>query len=153
MRSMMSLSVNYDRPRLSGSASARGKLLARRQASRDTSRSPSPEPARTSKTGTIRKPGASIAGGAHSKKAKHIAEHAGVQVPWLPLYEKPQRPKVPPMTTQGRLGQFTTEEKIFFIQFLRWRLERAKGGPIPSQLKLCRAVNREVRDVIICCCL
>ncbi|RDX55542.1 hypothetical protein OH76DRAFT_1414841 [Lentinus brumalis] len=71
-----------------------------------------------------------------------VSEHAGVQVPVLPLRVKPKPPQKPEMSqATGRIGRFTDEEKIFFIQFLRWRLGR--DGPVPTQRKLCRALSRE----------
>ncbi len=40
------------------------------------------------------------------------------------------------MAQSGKIGKFTNEEKIFFIQFLRWRLDRK--GPVPDCSELCQ---------------
>ncbi|RPD67270.1 hypothetical protein L227DRAFT_19111 [Lentinus tigrinus ALCF2SS1-6] len=132
-------------PKPSSSASARGKarVVSHRSASSDSSRSPSPQSARSSKAGPSRKLPASTSGSAHSKASKVVSEHAGVQVPLLPPHVKPEPPRKPAVPESGRMGKFTNEEKIFFIQFLRWRLERVKDGAIPDQLKLCYALHRE----------
>ncbi len=137
----------------SDSASADGKASrASGRRPRTPLRPPSSSPlefvpvsARSAKAAPPHESSSSASGSARLIRGDElVSEHAGVQVPVLPLRVKPKPPQKPEMSqATGRIGRFTDEEKIFFIQFLRWRLGR--DGPVPTQRKLCRALSREVR--------
>ncbi len=79
------------------------------------------------------------------RKGELVSEHAGVQVPFLSRHVKPEPPQKPAMAQSGKFGKFTNEEKVFFIQFLRWRVERK--GPVPDCSELCQDLYMAVRRV------
>ncbi|RPD67271.1 hypothetical protein L227DRAFT_605668 [Lentinus tigrinus ALCF2SS1-6] len=126
----------------SGSTSTSGKA---RDTSSRRARTPDHLPRSPLKTSLSRRPPTSTSSNAacHGPSLSElISQHAGMKAPLLPPSVKPKPPQKPATTQEsGRIGKFTNEEKIFFIQFLRWRLER--DGPTPDKFKLCRALSRE----------
>lgn len=69
------------------------------------------------------------------------AYHAGTPIP--PFPEGSSKPKAPRRESQHKKNKFTAEDKVFFIQFLRWRL--CRPGAIPSRQELYEALEKEVR--------
>ena len=64
--------------------------------------------------------------------------HAGTHIPSLVAYSKP---KAPPPRQPG-IYRFTNDEKVFFIQYLRWRVRRR--GPIPTRSDLYAELAKQV---------
>ncbi|KAI1795154.1 hypothetical protein LXA43DRAFT_66566 [Ganoderma leucocontextum] len=66
-----------------------------------------------------------------SKRGAPIEEyHEGIRIPFLSPGIQPKAPRRDPRDDSRK---FTTEEKIFFIHFLKYRLRR---GPVPSKEQL-----------------
>ncbi|TBU32858.1 hypothetical protein BD311DRAFT_785481 [Dichomitus squalens] len=69
--------------------------------------------------------------GYRPKRGSPVAEyHDETLIPPLPPHTKPKPPRRDPKNDNGR---FTKEDKIFFIQYLHYRLDR---GPVPSKEEL-----------------
>lgn len=78
--------------------------------------------------------------GSRSKRGGPVVEyHDEVRIPYLPPGVKP---KAPSRDLQSGKLRFTKEDKIFFIQYLKFRLRK---GPVPSKEQLYRDLAEQVR--------
>ncbi|PIL37071.1 transcription factor [Ganoderma sinense ZZ0214-1] len=81
----------------------------------------------------------SASAGSRTKRGPPLEEyHDGVYIPFLPPGVKPKAPRRDP---RDNTHKFTREEKIFFIQFLKYRLRR---GPVPNKEQLYRELAEQV---------
>ncbi|KAI1795153.1 hypothetical protein LXA43DRAFT_66897 [Ganoderma leucocontextum] len=80
----------------------------------------------------------SISTSYRSKRGAPVEEyHEELCIPSLPPGTKPKTPRRDPRDDSPK---FTEEEKIFFIDFLKYRLHR---GPVPSKEQLCKELAEQ----------
>ncbi len=60
---------------------------------------------------------------------------------YIPPFDKSSKPVVPRRDPGDDLNRFSTEEKIFFVHYLKWRL---REGRLPSKVTLLAELAKEV---------